>query len=361
MGVTVADVVRQYGQSYLTDSGDFRAERKILFDIARCRTAELGGHRYRCKGCGKEEIAYNSCRNRHCPQCLGSKTAKWLQARVSELLPVSYYHCVFTLPFELRGLVLSNRRIAFDLLFKAAAETLKEVASDSKHLGAEIGFFGVLHTWTQTLEFHPHIHFVVHGGGLRQGKWIEKKGKKFFLPVKVLSRVFRGKYIYYLKQAYRRGELKSEDFEHTINRSCSSDWVVYCKPPFAGPGAVLKYLSRYTHRIAISNRRIISLKNGLISFKARSRRQSTASRIVKIPATEFLRRFLLHRVPYRFTRIRHFGLFSNNGRQRVVEKLKRLLKALASVKLPVFRPWLVCTCGAANWLLVEEITYLNSS
>jgi len=361
MGATVADVVKEYGERYLKDSGDYVAERKILFDIARCRTSELGGHRYRCKGCGKEEVAYNSCRNRHCPQCLGSKTAKWLQARVSELLPVPYYHCVFTLPLALRGLVLSNRRIAFDLLFKAAAETLRKVALDPKHLGAEIGFFGVLHTWTQTLDFHPHVHFVVPGGGLRQGKWIEKKGKKFFLPVKVLSRVFRGKYIYYLKQACRRGELKAKNFENTINCSCSSDWVVYCKPPFAGPEAVLKYLSRYTHRIAISNRRIISFSNGLVSFRARSRRQSIGSRIVQIPAPEFLRRFLLHRVPSRFTRIRHFGIFSNNGRQKVIEKLKRILKAFASIKPPVLRPWLVCSCGSTDWLIIKEVTYLNSS
>lgn len=208
MSATLADIVRMHGAEYQAAYGDYRDERKILRDIERCRTSRMGGHRYRCRKCGREEIAYNSCRNRHCPQCLGTKTGKWLAARVSELLPVPYYHCVFTLPAELRALTLANRTLIYDFLFKAAAKTLQEVAQTPKHLGAAIGFFGILHTWTQTLEFHPHVHFVVPGGGLSAGRWVAKRGKHFFLPVRVLSRVFRGKFIDYLKRAERSGHIK---------------------------------------------------------------------------------------------------------------------------------------------------------
>lgn len=360
MSTTIADIVRAHGEEYLLGSGNYVPERKILHDIERCRTPRMGGHRYRCKECGREDVAYNSCRNRHCPQCLGSKTGKWLAARVSELLPVPYYHCVFTLPAELRAIALSNRAVVFDLLFKAASETLQEVARNPKHLGAELGFFGIVHTWTQTLDFHPHVHFVLPGGGLHEGRWVAKRGKRFFLPVKVLSRVFRGKFIDYLKQAHRKGKLVASELEQTLADACRSNWVVYCKPPFAGPQAVLKYLSRYTHRIAISNRRIVALNNSTVSFVARSRRQQGGSRTVQLPAIEFLRRFLLHRVPLRFTRIRHFGILANRGRCVVLKKLKLLLGS-ATVSELTPRPWLVCTCGCSLWVTLSEVSPQNSS
>jgi hypothetical protein len=360
VSTTIADIVREHGEEYLLASGNYAPERKILQDIERCRTPRMGGHRYRCKECGREEIAYNSCRNRHCPQCLGSKTGKWLAARVSELLPVPYYHCVFTLPAELRGIALSNRAVVLDLLFKAASATLQDVARSPKHLGAELGFFGIVHTWTQTLDFHPHVHFVVPGGGLREARWVAKRGKKFFLPVKVLSRVFRGKFIDYLKRAHRKGKLKAPELEQTLAEACRSNWVVYCKPPFAGPQAVLKYLSRYTHRIAISNRRITSLKNGIVSFAARGRGKQRGSRTVRLPAPEFLRKFLLHRVPLRFTRIRHFGILANRGRCAVLKKLRLLLGAASSTEITP-RPWLVCACGCSKWLLLAKVIPRNSS
>ena len=360
MSTTLADIVREHGEEYLAFSGDYAAERKILNDIQRCRTSQMGGHRYRCKDCGREELAYNSCRNRHCPQCLGSKTGKWLAARASELLPVPYYHCVFTLPAELRRLTLSNRKVVFDLLFKATSETLQQVARNPKHLGAEIGFFGVLHTWTQTLEFHPHVHFVVPGGGLNKGRWTKKHGRKFFLPVKVLSSVFRGKFIDFLRRAHAKGRLKAEHLESVLTVACRSKWVVYCKPPFGGPSAVLKYLSRYTHRIAISNRRILSLKDGIVSFSARGTRQQNKKRTLRLSAAEFLRRFLLHRVPHRFTRIRHFGILANHGRRSVLEKLRLMLHS-GSLPAIALRPWLVCSCGCSNWIVVADIIPRNSS
>jgi|688.fasta_scaffold153882_3 hypothetical protein len=357
MTVTLADIVREHGGRYCASV----PERKILHDIERCRTERMGGHRYRCRGCGREEIAYNSCRNRHCPQCLGTKTGRWLAARVSELLPTQYYHCVFTLPSELRGITLSNRKIVYDLLFKAASETLQEVARGEKHLGAEIGFFGILHTWTQSLEFHPHVHFVVPGGGLSKGQWVAKRGKKFFLPVKVLSRVFRGKFIEYLKRASARGQIEIGNLEALLNKACRTPWVVYCKPPFAGPKAVLKYLSRYTHRIAISNRRLISLKDGQVSFAIRGRRQQGGSRIMTLPAAEFLRRFLLHRVPMRFTRIRHFGFLANRGRHKALALLRTVLKVVPQIPESA-HPWLVCSsCGDSRWILLTSVSPHNSS
>ncbi len=360
MKATIADIVREHGRKYLAKSGNYSAERRILSDIERCRTAALGGHRYQCTQCGRQEIAYNSCRNRHCPQCLGSKTSKWLAARVSELLPVKYYHCVFTLPAQLRQLVLTNRVVVYDILFSAAAQTLKEVARNPKHLGADIGFFGILHTWTQTLEFHPHLHFVVPGGGLSNGQWIEKKNKQFFLPVKVLSRVFRGKFIHELKHAHKNNKIKCLDIESLLNSSCHSDWVVYCKPPFAGPDAVLKYLSRYTHRIAMSNARIVSLKNAVVSFVARAKKQGSGQRVIKLQACEFIRRFLLHRIPRSFTRIRHFGLLANKGRKQTLELLKNLLKAPTLIPPPQ-KPWLKCACGCSIWLIIAPITPCNST
>jgi hypothetical protein len=352
--MTIADIVREHGEEYLGAHGNNAHERKILRDIEQCRTARMGGHRYRCTACGKEEIAYNSCRNRHCPQCLGSKSAKWCQARAAELLPVTYFHCVFTVPAELRGIMLANRRVAYDLLFKAASQTLQQVALNPKHLGAAIGFFGILHTWTQSLEFHPHVHFVVPAGGLLKDRWVAAKKKSFFLPVKVLSAVFRGKFIALLKQAHSNGTLKADSLEQTLTAACRKRWVVYCKPPFAGPAAALKYLSRYTHRIAISNRRILSLKNGLVTFAARG------SKGIRLAATEFLRRFLLHRVPYRFTRIRHFGILANHGRRKILAQLKILLGS-CQAPIPEPKPWLLCSCGGSDWVLIAEVTPRNSS
>lgn len=359
----MADIVRKHGAAYTQAHGTHAPEVRILSAIASCRTAVLGGHRYRCSGCGKEELGFNSCRNRHCPQCLGSKTGRWLAARAQELLPVPYFHCVFTLPSELRLIVLRNRAVAFDILFRAAAETLQTVARDTKHLGAELGFFGILHTWTQKLEFHPHVHFVLPAGGVREEQWIACRSKKFFLPVKVLSAVFRGKFIAYLKDARRRGILKEEqDFDSIVAAARATPWVVYCKPPFASPTAVLKYLSRYTHRIAISNRRILGLSNGVVSFSARAARGQHGKRqTIRLGAVEFLRRFLLHRVPKQFTRIRHFGFLANRNRTLKLALVRSVLKA-AVPAAPLPKPWLVCcACKATTWIVVATITPCNSS
>ncbi len=332
----VAEVFREHEAEYLVKHGASRAQRQVLRAVQNCRTAALGGHVEACDQCDHQRIAYNSCRNRHCPKCQGPACARWMQAREAELLPVPYFHVVFTLPSALGPLALQNPRVVYALLMQAAAQTLLEVAADSKHLGAEIGVLAVLHTWGQNLLHHPHVHCVVPAGGLAPGgdRWIACR-KNFFLSVRVLSRVFRGKFVHGLKQAFARGELEfhgnlaelaaPEAFERLLDQVVRHDWVVYAKRPFGGPSAVLKYLARYTHRVAISNRRLVRLAGGHVAFRWKDYAHGGRQRVMTLAATEFMRRFLLHVLPTGFVKIRHYGFLANRFRTAKRELCRQLL------------------------------------
>jgi hypothetical protein len=323
----LAEVVERHGHRL----GELATEeQRILRAIASCRTAALGGHVQTCDHCQHQRIAYNSCRNRHCPRCQGTACAKWLADRAGELLPVEYFHVVFTLPDTFNSLALSNKRVIYHLLFEAVAQTLLEVAANPKHLGARIGFLAILHTWGQNLALHPHVHCVIPGGGLSlEGKWIACRAG-FFLPVRILSRVFRGKFIDLLKRAWVAGKLHvvendSAAVARLIDASVKHDWVVYAKPPFGGPEQVLKYLARYTHRIAISNRRLVSIDDDGVTFRWKDYRHHDRPRTLTLDGAEFLRRFLMHAVPRGFMRIRHFGLLANRVRARNLAICRRLI------------------------------------
>lgn len=332
----VAEVFRRYQDEFLSAHSASLQQRRVIRDLIACRTAALGGHLRRCNSCGHEEIAYNSCRNRHCPKCQAQKQAEWLEAQCAHLLDVPYFHVVFTLPEDLGPLALQNKRLLYGFLFRAAAETLLTIARDPKHLGATIGFTAVLHTWGQTLLHHPHLHCLVPAGGLSpdRSRWIPAH-EGFFLPVRVLSRLFRGKYLAYLRQAFEAGklvfagqlqELAAPGAWHTfLDRLYQIEWVVYAKPPFGSPEQVLKYLARYTHRVAISNRRIISIDGGYVAFRYKDYRRGRSDRVMRLPAAEFIRRFLLHVLPKRFVRIRHYGLLANRHRKENLALCRRLL------------------------------------
>jgi hypothetical protein len=322
----LAQVVRRHARRLGGLSGE---QQRILRDIAACRTAELGGHVEACDHCHHRRIAYNSCRNRHCPKCQACARARWMEDRAAELLPVEYFHVVFTLPDAFNALALANRRVVYGVLFGAVGQTLLEVAANPKHLGARIGFLAILHTWGQNLSLHPHVHCVVPGGGLApDGKWVSCRSG-FFLPVRVLSRVFRGKFIDLLKQARGKGKLvgagDDRAFEHLLDASVKRDWVVYAKPPFGGPEQVLKYLARYTHRIAISNRRLVAVDDRTVSFNWNDYARGNRPRTMTLDGGGFLRRFLLHAVPAGFMRIRHFGLLANRVRAENLQCCRRLL------------------------------------
>jgi hypothetical protein len=328
----LAEVIERHGHRL---EGELSGgQRRILRAIASCRTAALGGHVQTCDHCRHRRIAYNSCRDRHCPKCQGSACARWMDDRAGELLPVEYFHVVFTLPDAFNAPALANKRVVYGLLFEAASRTLLEVAADPRHLGAKIGFIGVLHTWGQSLSLHPHVHFVVPGGGLSPdgSQWVGCK-PGFFLPVRVLSKVFRGKFIDLLKKARGRGELagveSDEAFGRLLDASVRHDWVVYAKPPFGGPEQVLKYLSRYTHRIAISDRRLLAVDDQTVTFNYKDYARGGRARAMTLDGAEFLRRFLMHAVPSGFMRIRHFGLLANRVRAENLLTCRRLLAAAA--------------------------------
>jgi hypothetical protein len=326
----LAEVVRRHGQRLGSIGGE---QQRILRAIVSCRTAALGGHVQTCDHCQHQRIAYNSCRNRHCPKCQGSACARWMADRAGELLPVEYFHVVFTLPDALSALALTNKRVVYGVLFDAAAQTLLQVAANPKHLGARIGLLAILHTWGQNLALHPHVHCIVPGGGIGpDGKWRSCRAG-FFLPVRVLSRVFRGKFIDLLKRARAAGKLIGiEDdraFDALINASVRHDWVVYAKPPFGGPAQVLKYLSRYTHRIAISNRRLLSIDETSVTFRFKDYARGSRRRTMTLDGGEFLRRFLMHAVPCGFMRMRHYGLLANRVRRKNLATCRSLLAAAA--------------------------------
>jgi hypothetical protein len=304
--------------------------------IEVCRTAVLGGHVDQCDHCGHRRISYNSCWNRHCPKCQSLAKAEWLEKHRAQLLPVPYFHVVFTLPDSIASIAWQNKKVVYNILFRAASETLRRIAADPKHLGANIGFLAVLHTWGQNLLFHPHLHCVVPGGGLSADRraWISAR-KRFFLSVRVLSRLFRGLFLHCLRKAFSSGKLQfhgslqelndPEKFELFLKRCRKPEWVVYCKPPFGGPDQVLDYLGRYTHRVAISNHRLVRLVDGKVSFRWRDYKDGNKLKMMTLDAHEFIRRFLLHVLPRGFVRIRHYGFLANPHHKQNLALCRRLL------------------------------------
>jgi hypothetical protein len=332
----VADVFKKYGEVYREKYSLSPSMSKVMSAIEACRTASLGGHVDKCESCGHVRILYNSCRNRHCPKCQSLAKEKWLEERKKDLLPIQYFHVVFTIPDLINDLALRNKREIYKILFKASAETLNELSRDLKYLGAKVGFISVLHTWGQNLMEHPHIHCIVTGGGLSKDekKWCESR-QGFFIPVKVMSRLFRGKFLYYLKKEYLQRKLKfvgqikdleqPDYFEAMLTKLYTKEWIVFCKPPFGGSESVLNYLGRYTHRVAITNHRIVKLEDGKVTFKYRDYKDHNKNKLMILDACEFIRRFMLHILPDRFVKIRYYGLLSNKNRKKQLRLCKKLL------------------------------------
>jgi hypothetical protein len=338
-GPEVADVFRRYGDAYRTqhDAALSTAQRRVMTAIELCRTAALGGHVEQCDRCGHQHIFYCSCRDRHCPKCQSLARAQWLDDRRAELLATPYFHVVMTLPEEIAEIAYQNKATVYGILFRAAAETLLTIAADPKHLGAEIGFFAVLHTWGSALTHHPHLHMVVTGGGLAPdgSRWIACR-PGFFLPVRVLSRLFRRLFLEALQRAFDAGKLRffgdhaglaePTAFKAYLAPLRRAEWVIYAKPPFAGPEQVLEYVGRYTHRVAISNNRLRDVDNGKVRFSWKDYRHHDRQKLMTLSADEFIRRFLLHVLPQGFHRIRYYGLLGNRHR---AEKLARCRELLA--------------------------------
>lgn len=371
----LADIVRAHADQL---DGLSPEQRRVLQAITHCRTAALGGHRRQCEACGHEELSYNSCRNRHCPKCQGLDEARWIEAQQRDLLPVQYFHLVFTVPTELHPLFLAAPPVAYRLLFTAAAKTLQAVAR--RRLGATIGFTAVLHTWTQLLLYHPHIHCIVPGGGLDvdDTRWIPAP-RDFFLPVRVLAQVFRGKLLSLLEKAVNRAKIREgpdEDFHRQLKQAARKQWVVYSKPPFAGAEQVLAYLGRYAYRIALSNDRLVALQDGHVTFRWKDRAHGNAPRLATLDAPTFLRRFLLHLLPRRFVRIRHYGFLANSVRLQTLPRVRQCLapsaRAIQSLAPREPEPWdallLRLTgkdvtrcprCGVGHLVVVEELPALG--
>ncbi len=361
----VAEIFRAHGPVWRQTAHLNLGQLKVMSAIEQCRSAALGGHVLRCPSCEQTEIAYNSCRNRHCPKCQGAAARRWLEARQTELLPVDYYHVVFTLPAPISAIAFYNKAVIYRLLFEVAAETLRSIAADPRHLGARIGATLVLHTWGSALTHHPHVHGIVPGGGLSFDgeRWVACK-PGFFLSVRVLSRLFRRRFLEELDRAHRAGQLQffgeyahladSTAFANWIAPLRQCEWVVYAKRPFAGPAAVLAYLSRYTHRVAISNSRLVAMDERGVTFNWKDYRAKgkTRYKTMTLSADEFMRRFLLHVLPRGFHRIRHYGLIANTGRKDRLARARELLHVAPAespaADAPVIQPTFVCPgCGAA--------------
>lgn len=334
----LAEILRQHGADYCTRHPLSPAQARVLRHLTQCRTAALGGHVDSCTRCGFARISYNSCRDRHCPKCQALARAEWLEARLERLLPVPYFHVVFTVPDILNPLFLQNQRELYALLFQCTAETLLTIAGDPQLLGAQIGFTAILHTWGQNLLFHPHLHCVVTGGGLSPDgqRWVAAR-PRFFLPVKVLGRLFRGKFLAGLRKLRDKGQLQckgstaplSEDraWRRWIAALYKLNWVVYAKPPFGGPQQVFRYLGRYSHRVAISNARLLEMEKGKVSFWYKDYADEHKSKVMRLEAEEFIRRFLLHVLPKGFTRIRHYGLAASRQLHANFARCQTLLGA----------------------------------
>jgi len=363
----VADIFRRHGPAYCQahDGHLGRVERRVMSAIELCRTAALGGHVETCEDCAHARVAYNSCRNRHCPKCQGAARDQWLAARQADLLPVPYFHVVFTLPAEVAAIAFQNKAVVYAILFDAVAATLKIIAADPRHLGGEIGFIAILHTWGQTLTHHPHVHCLVPGGALVDGQRWGACRPRFFLPVHVLSRLFRRLFLERLEAAYSAGRLR---FSGTLDRLGDARafavavaelrrkrWIVYAKPPFGSPEHVLAYLGRYTHRVAIANSRLIGADETGVTFRWRDYRHGNASRLMSLAPHEFIRRFLLHSLPDGFHRIRHYGFLANGCRRVRLAIIRQLLAAANPVPtgaaaepakpLPRFDPTVCPCCG----------------
>jgi hypothetical protein len=373
----VADLIRTAGAAFIERSRQWISWKhiKVLLAIARCRTAALGGHLDQCTRCGhRAAISYNSCRNRHCPKCQTAARERWIAARQRELLPTRYVHVVFTLPHRLAPLALQNKKVIYGLLLRVSAETLLEVARNPQHLGAEIGFFSVLHTWNQKLQLHPHVHCVVPAGGLSADHthWVPSRAR-FFLPIHVLRRVFRGKFVAGLQQAFQEGQLHFQGdltllaqpkiFASWLRPLFRKDWVVYSKPPFGGPEYVLQYLGRYTHRVAISNHRLVTFAEGKVTFRWRDSAHHNELKLLTLSLDEFLRRFLLHVLPKGFVRIRNFGFLANRRRTTLLPLGFQLLGAAqqphtepeASTANESSPLWLCPQCGGPM-VVLERLT-----
>jgi hypothetical protein len=374
----VADIFRTYGAAWRqAQRGHLSVgQLKVMSAIEQCRSAALGGHVLRCNGCDHVEIAYNSCRNRHCPKCQAKAAERWLEARQADLLPVEYYHVVFTLPAPISEIAYYNKAVIYRLLFEIAADTLQTIAADPKHLGAQIGATLVLHTWGSALTHHPHVHGIVPGGGLSLdgNRWVACK-PGFFLSVRVLSRLFRRRFLEALAQTHQAGQLKffgehasladAAAFAKWLVPLRKCEWVVYAKRPFAGPAAVLAYLSRYTHRVAISNRRLVALDERGVTFRWKDYRISgrTRHKTMTLSPGEFMRRFLLHVLPSRFHRIRHYGLLANGGRRENLAKARELLgveePSIDASLLEIdssgglAQPTFVCPCCGSPMRIIE--------
>lgn len=372
----VADLIRTAGTAFIERNRQWLrwTHIKVLLAIARCRTAALGGHIDACTRCGhRAAISYNSCRNRHCPKCQTGARERWIEARRRELLPIPYVHVVFTLPSQLASLALQNKKVIYDLLLRASAETLLEVARDPRHLGAEIGFFSVLHTWNQKLQIHPHVHCVIPAGGLSLDRthWI-RSHPRFFLPIYVLRRVFRGKFVDALNSAFQRGQLQfpgnlalltqPKIFASWLRPLFRKHWIVYSKPPFGGPEYVLHYLGRYTHRVAISNHRLVSFNDGQVTFRWRDSAHNNEQKLMALSLDEFLRRFLLHLLPRGFVRIRHFGFLASRRRAQLLPLCFAALhsaavqtQTLISTAQDPSPNWLCPNCGG-SMVVIERLT-----
>jgi hypothetical protein len=351
----VADILNRHGDAFLARHRLSRGQLKVIGAIRACRTAALGGHVARCEGCDDSQIAYNSCRNRHCPKCQGQTARAWLERRQADLLPVPYYHVVFTLPAPVATLAFQNKAVVYDLLFRTAADTLLTIAADPKHLGAKIGLTAVLHTWGSAMTHHPHVHIVVPGGGLSPdgSRWIACR-PGFFLPVRVLSRLFRRLFLDRLAEAHRAGRLafhgelavlaEANAFAAHLAPLRHAEWVVYAKRPFAGPEAVLAYLSRYTHRVAIANSRLISLNERGVTFRWKDYRARNGAqdrewiKTLTLAPGEFIRRFLLHVLPDGFHRIRHYGLLASGTRAANIARIRDLLAPLQAPREATSEP-----------------------
>jgi hypothetical protein len=375
----VTDIFRRHGAAYRQAHADHlgRTERRVMAAIEACRTPALGGHAEQCADCGFVRYAYNSCRDRHCPKCQGLARAEWLEARQAELLPVPYFHVVFTVPAPIAEIAFHNKAVVYGILFRAAAEALRDVAGDPHYLGAEIGAVAVLHTWGQALHHHPHLHCIVPGGGisLDRTRWIACR-PDFFLPVRVLSRRFRDLFVQHLHAAFAGGQLRLPGglaaltdpaaFATRAGELGRAEWVVYAKPPFAGPEQVLGYLGRYTHRVALANSRLVGLEDGQVSFTWKDYRHGGTTKTMTLPADEFIRRFLQHTVPDGFHRIRHFGFLANRHRAEKLALCRRLLAAPLP-QPPSTRRWQerlrdltgqdveVCPCCGGRMLTISTI------
>jgi Putative transposase/Transposase zinc-binding domain len=382
----VADVFRQHEQELLQRWGHtFSAQQLRAFrDICACRTAALGAHLEQCDHCPHQAIAYNSCRNRHCPKCQSTARDKWLVARSAELLPAPYCHVVFTLPQELSALALQNPRLIYDVLFRAVSETLLTIAADRRHLGAHVGFLAVLHTWNQKLLHHPHLHCVIPAGGLSpdRSRWIRCR-QRFFLPVKVLSKMFRGKFLAFLGAAYRQKKLRllgglaklenPAEFDRLLRQLRGVNWVVFAKRPFGGPEYVIKYLARYTHRVAIANGRLVGMQNGQVTFRWRDSADGNQQKLMTLDAVEFIRRYLLHILPPGFVKIRHFGFLANRNRRQALLLFRTLLPVPAAAspdplteaqQQAAKRTCPICKIGTLHildWLTTEAFLVANAA